>query len=604
MALGALLALAEAKPVILRPYQQQMVQAWQAAKDRGVQRGLIVAATGTGKTTVFGAITGAQCEEDPEFSALILAHREELLRQAAFRFQGMYPSVGIGIESGSSSCAAGARVVCGSVLKLGMPGSESLSWLRPNEVVCDEGHHGAARSYQSVFRRFGCYQTRGTSLLGVTATPHRLDQLALYGSDEAIFQEVVFTFDIVAAIREGFLVAPRGYRAAADIDLSKVRKSGGDYNQGDLEKTVNVDAVNELAFASWEQVASDRQTIAFCSGVDHAKRMAQIYTEQGIKAEAVYGDMPMPLRDAAIARFRRGDTQVLTNCDILTEGFDAQECACVVLLRPTTSWSLFTQMVGRGLRTLPGVIEGLGEPVQRRDAIKDSAKPDCVIIDIVANTSLHSINEKPESEDIPSLQALVGLPSTLDLQGRSIADAIAAFERLPGLVKSAAFCRPTTFEGLTSVLTQVEMVAELKLPDEAIQAGSQLFWLKIGDLTYIIDAGSDGHGIRRQATLHGDILGHWALRLESWEGPRQIRNETKPMPDNLNIAFKAAERAIQGSFFGVAKMAHVDAAWRQGKPSDLQVKLLQEAGIHREVIETMDKGKASATLSMLKAKGL
>lgn len=603
MALGALLAGVEAKPVILRPYQEQMKQAWQAAKDRGIQRGLVVAATGTGKTTFFGSIVGSQASQDPAYTALILAHREELLRQAATRFQGMYPQIPVGIESGTSRCPEGVRVVCGSVQKLGIRGSESLEWLGPMELVCDEGHHGAASSYQNVFRRFGCYEENGTYLLGVTATPHRLDQLALYGSEQAIFQEVVFTYDIVAAIKDGFLVDLRGYRAAADIDLSKVKKAGGDYVQKDLEKIVNVDPVNELAFDSWKQVAAGRQTIVFCTGVDHAKRMAEIFREGGFKAEAVYGDLATDAREAAIARFRRGETRVLTNCELLTEGFDAQECSCVLLLRPTTSWSLFTQMVGRGLRTLPNVIDGLGTPSTRREAIRGSAKPDCIVIDIVANTAAHSVNGRPESKDLPSLQALVGLPSALDLEGKTIAEALEEFDALPDIVKAAAFSRDTTFAGLTSVLTQVEMLAELNLPDEAIQAGSQLYWLKTGDLMYIIDAGSDAHGIRRQATLWGDILGHWSLRLESWEGPNQLRDETFPMPENLEAAFKAAERTIQQRFFGVAKMAHVNAPWRRGKPTSTQVDLLRKAGVHAQVIETLDKGKASAMLAMLRAKG-
>lgn len=604
VALGTLLATSDDRPpVILRPYQEQMDQAWQAAKDRGVQRGLIVAATGTGKTTVFAAILGANCRRDPAYTALILAHRAELIRQAAERFHWMYPGLPVGIESGDSKAPPGMRVVCGSVQKLGMPGSECLDWLGPMEIVCDEGHHGAAKSYQRVFARFGCYEEHGTSLLGVTATDHRLDQLALYGSEQAIFQEVIFRYDIVTAIKDGFLVDLRGFRAAADLDLSKVRKSHGDYNQKDLERVVNVEPVNELAFESWSNVARDRQTIVFCSGVDHAKRVAAIFVDQGVSAEAVYGDLPTVVRDAVIRRFRKGETQVLTNCDILTEGFDAQECACVVLLRPTQSWSLFTQMVGRGLRTLPGVIEGIGTPSDRRDAIRGSAKPDCIVIDIVANTVAHRVDERPDSKDIPSLQALVGLPSALDIEGKTIAEAIEEFENLPELVKSAAFSRQTNFAGLTSVLTQVEMLSELTLPEEVTRAGGQLFWLKVADLVYIIDAGNSGQ-MRRQATLRGDILGHWVLHLESWDGERQIRHDQFPMPEDPGAAFIAAERVIQNQFFGVTKLAHKDAPWRRGDPTGAQMAILEGAGIHREVIRELDKGRASAMIAMLQAKGL
>lgn len=603
--LGTLLADAEdRKPVILRPYQEQMKQAWHAAKDRGVKRGLVVGATGTGKTTSFADIIGEQCLADEDYSAMILAHRSELLRQASERFAGMFPHIGVGIEAGDMQCPTHARVVAASVQSVGSPGCKRLSWMRPKEIICDEGHHGAASSYQNVFRRFGCYDTDGTYLLGYTATPHRLDQLALYGSEEAIFQEVVFTYDIVAAIRDGFLVDLRGYRAAADIDLSKVRRSHGDYNQKELEKIVNVEAVNDLAFSSWQEVASDRQTIVFCSGVEHARTYAHICSEMGIQAEAVYGDMPVAQRDKVINRFRRRETQVITNCDVLTEGFDAQECGCVILLRPTTSWSLFTQMVGRGLRTLPNVIEGIGEPAARREAIESSAKPDCIVIDIVANTTTHRVDDKPESRDIPSLQALVGLPPALDLEGRTVGKALQEFSALPEMVKSAAFHRKTTFSGLSSVLTQVQMLAELELPDEAIHAGSQLFWLKIGDMAYMIDCGSFGHGIERRAVLRGDILGNWILHLESFEGTRQLRDEVFPMPDALDRAFPAAERVIRKSFSGVSRLAGVNSPWRTGLPTVEQVGALREAGMDEAVLKDLDQGKASAMLTMLKGRGV
>lgn len=601
--IGTLLADAvDLKPVILRPYQEQMKQAWHAAKDRGIRRGLVVGATGTGKTTSFADIIGEQCLADSNYSAMILAHRSELLRQASERFAGMFPHIRVGVEAGDRQCTPDARVVAASVQSIGWPGSKRLEWMRPTEIICDEGHHGAASSYQNVFRRFGCYDDDGTYLLGYTATPHRLDQLALYGSEEAIFQEVVFTYDIVAAIRDGFLVDLRGYRAAADIDLSRVRRSHGDYVQKELEKVVNVEAVNDLAFTSWQEVASDRQTIVFCSGVEHARTYAHICSEMGVKAEAVYGDMPMSQRDKAISRFRRRETQVLTNCDVLTEGFDAQECGCVILLRPTTSWSLFTQMVGRGLRTLPNVIEGIGEPDARRRAIEGSAKPDCIVIDIVANTSAHRVDDKPDSRDLPSLQALVGLPPALDLEGRTIAKALEEFSRLPEGVKSAAFHRKTTFSGLSSVLTQVQMISELQLPDEAIHAGSQLFWLKIGEMAYMIDCGSFGHGVERRALLQGDILGHWVLHLQSSSGDRTLRDEVFPMPDALDRAFPAAEHVIRRHFAGVTRLAGVTSPWRTGSPTEEQLQALRQAGMDDAVLAELDQGKASAMLTMLKGR--
>lgn len=590
------------KPVILRPYQEQMEQAWLAAQDRGVQRGLIVSATGTGKTTLIWQILSRACTS-LAFTGLTVAHRHELLHQIYNRGLQQAPWISSGIESGDQECPKGSRVAIASVQSIGRDGSSRLAWLAPGLVIVDEAHHAAARTYQNVLRRFGCYDDLGTLCLGVTATPHRLDNLALHGSNKAIFQELIFDYNILKAIKDGFLVDLRGYRAAVDIDLSRVKKKDGDYVASSLEKVVNVEPVTELAFKSWSEVASNRQTIIFCAGVDHAKDVAEIFRQHGVKAEAVWGDMSPQARAEAIRKFHSGELQVLTNMEILTEGFDAQACSCIILLRPTQSWSLFTQMVGRGLRVLPGIIEGIGEPVFRRVAIADSKKPDCIVIDIVSNTCAHSVAAKPESEDIPSLQALVGLPSALDMEGKTLGEAVEAFEDLPAMLKAAAFRRPTSFSGLTAQLTQIEMLAELELPEEAQEAGARLCWLKTGDLTYLLDIGTGVDGnIAREAILQGDVFGSWVLHLHSRGASGEvIRDMRIPIKDAITTqdVFPMAEHYINQTFPGVMRMAATDAKWRAGAPTDDQRAALRAFGVSEDLILALNKGRASQLLTAL-----
>lgn len=598
----------DSPPVILRPYQERMVSAWEAFLDRGGRRGLIVAATGTGKTTVFASII-RNMAQDPAFAALVLAHRHELLEQACDRIRLMNRGLSCAIDSGRSEAPRGTSVVVASVQAVGMATSKRLDWLGPNLVICDESHHAAAVTYQNCFRRFGCYDDDGgTALLGVTATPHRLDNKALFdtmGSKRAIFEDIIFSYDIVAAIKDGFLVDLRGYRAAAELNLDHVKKTAGDYNQAQLEKVVNTHPVNELAFKSWDEVASNRRTIVFCAGVDHAKDVAALFADKGVTAEAVWGDMHQQEREQVIRRFRSGKTQVLCNRDIATEGFDVPEAACILLLRPTQSWSLFTQMVGRGLRVLPGVIDGIGEPSSRRHAIGGSSKPDCIIIDIVDNTGLHSVSERPDDGTVPSLQALVGLPSALDLEGRTLAEAVEEFEELPDMVKAAAFRRPTSFSGLSAKLTQVEMLSEVEMPQEAIGAGANLYWIKTGEGRYVIDCGRGAdETMSRTAALEVDIIGNWTLTLKS-----QTRNEVYAMPSTMEEAFISAEATIRKYFFGVTQIAGRNAAWRKGAPTDKQVQLLVRLGVDRVLVHemirdgTMDKGKASSMITLLQTNG-
>lgn len=590
--------LPEIQKVVLRPYQDEMVKSWQAAMDRGVQRGLIVAATGTGKTTVFSSIIDAMAEGDPGFTGLVLAHRQELLEQAANRIRSMV-ELDVCIHSGISKARPGSNVVVGSVQSLGRSGADPVPWLSPQLVIVDEAHHAAAATYQECFRNNGCYDEGGTFLLGVTATPHRLDNLALYGSEKAIFQEVVFKYDIVQAIKDGYLADLRGFRAKADFDLSDVKTVAGDYNQGQLERKMNTSPVNELAFKSWADVAADRPSIVFCAGVDHAKAMAEVFIANGITAAAVYGDMPKPAREKAIRDFQEGRIQVLTNMDILTEGFDAQHCACIVLLRPTQSWSLFTQMVGRGLRTLPGVIDGIHGTEERRAAVKASRKPDCIVVDIVGNTELHGVSKSPKSKDIPSLQALVGLPDAMDLEGKTLAESVEEFEGLPEVVKAAAFRRNTSFSGLTQALTQVEMIAELEMPDEAVQSGANLYWLKVGEGHYMLDVGGRGDEEKgRRCDLTRDMLGNWTLTMLS-----NHRNEPIELGNDSETVFERAEQRVKNEFFGVSRLAGRDAAWRNTPPTDKQKQFLKALGVHEEVIDHLDRGKASSMITVMKMKG-
>lgn len=589
-------------PVILRPYQKNCANAWSAAVDRGIRRGLAVAATGSGKTVIFNSIIRQQAGDDLGFTALAIAHRKELLYQIFETGQWINPDFYPSIHSGDEKALRGSRLVAASVQSVGLPHSDALDWLKPSLVICDEAHHAAADTYQRTFQRFGCYEDEGTLLLGVTATPHRLDNKALVGTtDKAIFEEIIFRYDIVAAIKDGFLVDLKGYRAAAQVDLSGVKVSRGDYQQNQLEDAMNVDPVNQLAYESWVNAGKGHQTIVFCAGVDHAKAVAEVFNEKGVKAAAVWGDMNPRDRVQVIDDFRNGRIQVLTNMDILTEGFDARQAGCVILLRPTKSWSLFVQMIGRGLRTLSGVVEGIEfEPAEtRRAAIRSSEKPECVVIDIVAmaGDGGHNVTDKKSGTGDPSLNALVGLPEGLELDGHSVIEALELFEDMPEIVKAAAGRkRSLNFDDLTAVLSQVEMLLEIEPPEEAI-ANGELYWLKTGELEYQVDCGSQ-YGVARRAVMIGDFLGKWVLAIESTHREPTIF----PLPDNLPLAFRAAEGIIGREFMGVSKLASRKAEWRTGSPTINQLGYLRDMGIDEHIFEHLTRGSASAMIGVLKAR--
>lgn len=581
--------------ILLRPYQEEAKAAVLAAFDGGINRPLVVMPTGTGKTTLFGALIGSMAEYDPGFTAMVLAHREELIDQAARRIDGMCPGLGVGIERADEVCDYGNRCAIASVQTVGSARTSRLDWLSPSLIVTDEAHHAVATTYQTIYSRFGVYDDGGPYHLGVTATDHRLDNMALHSKDGATFQRVVYRYSLSRAIRDGWLADLRGFKVEADINLSKVKTVAGDYNEKQLNKAVNTDAINELALSAWDQHAADRRTIVFCVTVDHAQNVAEVFRMKGVKAACIHGNMPSSEREATIAAFRSGELQVLTNVNIATEGFDVPEAACILLLRPTKSWTLYTQMVGRGLRPLAHALLGCETPSDRRAAIAVSEKADCVVIDLVDMASEHKLGVTPEQGDgVPNLSALVGLPPLLDLEGSTIGEAVELFEELPADVQAGARRGPITLRDLQAKTSQIKLITEINPAEEAREAN--LYWLKTGDATYQVFCGRFHDG-ERNAIIEGDLLGTWKLTLIAPQARKEF-----DLPDSLPDAFREAEEIINKRILGAARYAGKGASWRQGPMTRAQLVTLQRLGASDEAVKLIrNRGDASAMIDRLQA---
>lgn len=223
-------------------------------------------------------------------------------------------------------------------------------------------------------------------LVGITATPNRADGTAL----GLVFQSVAYQMSITDAIDQGWLVPFRPLGVTVDgLDLSdiKVRKGEGgeaDFNQEELEAILTEErTLHEMATPILEQTG-DRPTLVFTAGVKHAHLMADVLNRhKSGTARAVDGTTDKQQRADIIRDFTAGRIQYLANCQVLTEGFDAPACACVVMGRPTKSLSLYQQMLGRGLRPLPGIVDGVESDFDRRMAILTSEKSDCLVLDFV-----------------------------------------------------------------------------------------------------------------------------------------------------------------------------------------------------------------------------
>lgn len=396
-----------ARPKVeLRDYQQQAVAAVHAITKYEPRCGTVIEqATGLGKTVV-----ACQILKDRGPRGLILVHRDELVRQSVLTLSRMLPRDNppgiVQAEEDEWDCdwvVASVQSLRERRLRRWKPGHFQT-------VVVDECHHAAAPTYQRVINYL-----EAPLVLGLSATPYRGDKLSI----APMFpQGVCYSYAAPEGIKDGWLVDPHGWRPGTDILLDSVHTRGGDFVEGELSTLVDTPARNRIAVKSWHKLAEGRRTLCFTVNVDHAKHLAELFQDDGVPAAYVSGETPRHERRGILQRFSSGEIKVLCNCMVLTEGYDETRIEAVLLCRPTKSLGLWTQMVGRGLRTSPG-------------------KTDLVIIDLADTTSKHKLI---------GMHSLVGLKRPLK-DGMSLKGAVEQVEAESNpWINAASRLRPDTEE--------------------------------------------------------------------------------------------------------------------------------------------------------------
>ena len=324
----------------LYPFQQEAVEAVQKEFAEGRKHTLMVLPTGTGKTVCFSELLRQQVEKGGR--GLILAHRDELLIQAAQKLKAVTGMDSALEKADSSAYMSDAPVTVASVQSMCRP--ERLKKYPPgyySDVVIDEAHHSLSPSYKSIIDYF-----ENSQILGVTATPDRGDHKAL----SEVYESLAFEYPMRQAINDGYLVPIKAKMLPVEVDLTDVKVTAGDYSANSLGDAIEP-YLDEIARKMAEE-CKDRKTVVFLPLIKIAKRFAELLNEYGISAAEVNGESPD--REEILADYEDGKYQALCNAMLLTEGWDSPQTNCVVVLRPTKVRSLYQQMVGRGTRLYPG----------------------------------------------------------------------------------------------------------------------------------------------------------------------------------------------------------------------------------------------------------
>lgn len=326
--------------IALRPYQEEARRAVEDTWINGTKRTLLVLPTGCGKTIVFAKIAEDMVRKGNR--VLILAHRSELLQQAADKIQkatGLICSVE---KAEETSVGSWYMITTGSIQT--MQRESRLNKFDQEHfpvIIVDEAHHCISAGYQKVLRYF-----EKSMVLGVTATPDRGDMRNL----GEYFETLAYEYTLPKAIKEGYLTPIKALTVPLSIDISQVGMQSGDFSSGEVGNAL--DPYLEQIANEMIQYCKDRKTVVFLPLVKTSQKFTEILNNKGFQAAEVNGNSED--REEVLRDFDKGKYNVLCNSMLLTEGWDCPSVDCVIVLRPTKVRALYSQMVGRGTRLYPG----------------------------------------------------------------------------------------------------------------------------------------------------------------------------------------------------------------------------------------------------------
>jgi DNA repair protein RadD len=357
--------------ITLRPYQNESIDSTLRYLGESDGNPLIVLPTGTGKSIVIAEFCRQILKQWPDSKILIVTHVRELIKQNHDELKNLWPEADAGINSAGLKKRefAPSIVFCGiqSVYK------KASGFTKVDLVLVDEAHLIPRKTntmYQKFLNNLKIMNPH-VRVIGLTATPYRLDSGLLHSGDGALFDGISYEADLKDMVEQGYLTKLVSKQPKTRLDVSQVGIRGGEFIPGELEKAVNRSDVNESVVREILTYGANRKSwLIFCSGVAHATNVATIIRRYGVSCETIFGDTPSNERDRIVREFKQGKIQALASMGVLTTGFNAPAVDLLAILRPTQSTGLYIQIMGRGMRN-------------------SSGKDDCLVLDFAGNIARH-----------------------------------------------------------------------------------------------------------------------------------------------------------------------------------------------------------------------
>ncbi len=563
----------------LRAYQQKCIDSIISEARQGVTRQVMVLATGTGKTVIFGHLPSKV--RDKGKKTLILAHREELLTQAKDKILAIDPTLKVGIEQGKYNLNEleidYLDVVIASVPTIGRAGSQRILKFKKEEfglIIVDECHHATSSTYVNIFKHFDVLkgeagEANNRVLLGCTATPSRADKVGL----DKVFDKIVFSYSIQQGIEDEHLSDIKAYTVQTNTDLSHVHTRMGDFAEGELAEAVNDESRNMLIVDSYKDIADHSKALVFAVNVEHAEDLTTCFKQAGYKADFVVGVTDKDYRKKLLADFKSGELEVLVNVGVLTEGFDEPSIETILMARPTKSSVLFAQIVGRGTRLFPG-------------------KEHVNLIDFVDNTGRHSVI------GIPSL---FGMSKSLKGKGMRITEVVKKAEKI--LEANPDYDVESIEDwsdlNIKKIIKQVDILAQAELP-AVVKSNSKYAWHRYLEGYKIQFPATEE--VKEVVTIMPNILNCYEVYVERLKksapdyknGYHKWTLDTKEMIGVYPVlfdAFKKGDSWINNNKGGYSTMMAQDSKWRKDGPSEKQIAFLKKRNI--PIHKGLTKGLAS-----------